>query len=761
MKPANEIRKDIRRKDADPAKGWSSMSLCIAKIVEIHWEEMRCTLQVIHGQGDVGKPLSGVELAMPSMGNRHFMGGIPEIGDQCIVGWFASDTLAASNDKTPAILAWWPRATYLGHDWLTTQSFQPGEGIDTNKKRQAVESYHQRIRHKLRHYEPGNVAASSSQGADLVLNESVLLSNRRSNEIALRDQDQAIIMRSLQQFHAMSGARVYAGMVQRDARNLPKEMFSDGIKWDSGIQIDSEGKPFYPLAEEYEKNISVGKLTPHPLFDRGESATYEDGKITGNRNFEGKIPPSLDPYRFLYKAGLVSEDFYGNTNEEAITYGGKSIFRVSKEGGNAVESGSAFTEYRIEVNHTSDGTLPVTEQTDGFDSDRCPKELEKPRNMPFIEWVLGTPTGNNPFTTAGASLYGIPLIPVVENTKGKIEGANSSTSFADHSAALLRITPVAPAGIADTFSSFTKGGKYRGFVSNPSDDSAKLSVAGGFSLNANKGEVRTITSLDLASEGSTSISSSVIKIEGTESRTGNEVAGAGSEVSVEVIGNKRIQLESGSAISLKAPLVDLSQAGEVRLNSKELMSLSTGTSLNMSSERIKQTAVGSLDVSVSGPPNANALHGAVRKVKIIANPGTGHPAGPSDSYTNVYGGKEEVFLGPSTNTKTLTTGTESKTIGVGSDTTIVSGSTQNTDATGFKFLSPQGSVVVSSGLKISMSSANVSIVSGSVSVKAPSISLSSPGTAIGGIVCGSDIDPLFGVPMSTLIAPRGQNLSNV
>ena len=121
------------------------------------------------------------------------------------------------------------------------------------------------------------MAGSSSQGSDLVLNESVLLSNRRSNEIVLRDQDQAIVMRSLQQFHAMSGARVYGGMVQRDARSLPKEMFSDGIKWDSSIQLDGSGKPYYPLADGFEQDpIENGKLTPHPLFQRGSDSVYNE-----------------------------------------------------------------------------------------------------------------------------------------------------------------------------------------------------------------------------------------------------------------------------------------------------------------------------------------------------------------------------------------------------------------------------------------------------------------------------------------------------
>ena len=83
---------DIANREGDPSRGKNALSLCIAKIVEIHSEEMRCTLQIIHGEGDLSQPLSGVELLMPSLGNRHFMGGIPEVGDQCVVGWFVGNS---------------------------------------------------------------------------------------------------------------------------------------------------------------------------------------------------------------------------------------------------------------------------------------------------------------------------------------------------------------------------------------------------------------------------------------------------------------------------------------------------------------------------------------------------------------------------------------------------------------------------------------------------------------------------------------------
>jgi hypothetical protein len=53
-------------------------------------------------------------------------------------------------------------------------------------------------------------------------------------------------------------------------------------------------------------------------------------------------------------------------------------------------------------------------------------------------------------------------------------------------------------------------------------------------------------------------------------------------------------------------------------------------------------------------------------------------------------------------------------------------------------------------------------VTGSVTVAGSTgVKLVSPGPASGGIVCGSDIDPLTGIPFSTFIPPRNQTLSPV
>ena len=175
---------------------------------------------------------------------------------------------------------------------------------------------------------------------------------------------------------------------------------------------------------------------------------------------------------------------------------------------------------------------------------------------------------------------------------------------------------------------------------------------------------------------------------------------------------------------------------------------------------MKQTSIGQYEQVCGGPADFNPLAGPARKVTITESPVTGGAGTPSDSYTNAFGGKSEVFIGPATNTRTIAVGTETKTITAGSDQVVVGTTVQQTDPTGSKFLAPNGSVVATAGTAIAMT-ANVVSIRGnsSVAINGASITLTSPGKAVGPIVCGSDIHPILGIPYLLITGPKAQNLA--
>jgi hypothetical protein len=274
------------------------------------------------------------------------------------------------------------------------------------------------------------------------------------------------------------------------------------------------------------------------------------------------------------------------------------------------------------------------------------------------------------------------------------------------------------------------------------------------SLNAGLGVSVNAPVVNLDGATSVEVTGGVIKL----NASGTEVQN-GQEFSLSILGKKRVSIQSSVAVEIKAPVVDFSNAGEIRLASQSQLSLNTGAGMELSAQSMKQVALGEYNLLVSGPTNFNTPQGASRSVTIASNPASGS-VGPSDKYTNVFGGRSETYLGVTTNTKTILSGTETKTIAVGSDTTIVGTTTQVIDPTGFKFLAPSGGVVVQAGLVVSVNAPSVVVTAtASVVVSAPTILLSSPGASFGPIVCGSDIHPILGVPFATFCPPRGQNLS--
>jgi len=331
-------------------RGGRNFPIRYGKITRVDAKRMVVDLVLI---SQTNVDFTNVPITFPGAGARHFFGAMPEVGDLCLVGQQPAES---GRSKRPVILGWYVPSTRAGYDWLNVRSHAPDELDLTPKQKQALDGIAFERRHKLRQMEPGNVVASSSQGADLLLTESATLTNRRGNEVILRDQDQALVVRSLQQFHAGAGFRTYSGMVQRDANLLPTQVVKDSVDWTSDRQVNGEGAPLD--VSELDENDDAGSPQYPSVFS---------GLITTE---------ATDPTEVLRRGLFLDLD--GNflvdpSNDGASVYGGKKVIRVAADlSGNATARPGVetFSEYRVEVSHTSTGVLPVTEQTDGIDIDR-------------------------------------------------------------------------------------------------------------------------------------------------------------------------------------------------------------------------------------------------------------------------------------------------------------------------------------------------------------------------------------------------------
>jgi len=656
----------------DPSTGPAAYALGIARVTRVDYAKHKIQLQIIHGERDY-YDWTAMPAGCPGAGSRHFIGALPEPGDIAVVGWMSADS------KIPIVLTYMPIGVESGNEWTPVQSFMPTE-VDMNPQTRAhYEGIYGRYRHKMRAMRPGCICLSSSQGSDIIMDESVLITNRRATEIRLRDHDQAIVFRSLAQFHAMGGARIYGGMVQRDAQFLPSRMVSDGINWTAGVQVDSNGNP---LSEDQLGNspTPAGALTPHRVFLRSNATLpFADSGIS--------IDSNVDPYSFLSRGYFIGSDGYvydpSRIRSEA-EYGGKPMWRVAYDPNpeNVNLPGNSFTaldgtdsdtltEYRIELDHSWDGTLPVTEQTDGFDADRLPSDNVQDgatsSSGPYLQWVLGSVVGNDPYTSRGRTLYGLPLAPQIfsEDRVDPRLQSGLGLPIGEHGASLFRVeSPIDnPATIPPMFVSTTKDGRVKGFLSGPQDqNSLELAMNGGMRLQANGPMIFDASNVvfncrngDPTNNYAALLTSDTgaIAIRGNAPTTQGSFSArtTSQDLQESNFPHTLVESPSGSTHIKSGRFTKITGANGIQLVDTNEVLMTAKQSINMFADKAllqcnthDKTVQGKETQLYSGPKNFLPTNAPMREIKFISNPLTGHAGGNTDSYFMLFGDRVERFV---------------------------------------------------------------------------------------------------------------------
>ena len=767
----------------NPDYGRSAWALVVCKVITVNYEDMLVTLRTVVGTSQEFNRIP-VPLTFPGCGARHFFGAMPQEGDFCICGWMPQTSEGAgktAGTKVPVILSWIPHGVQMGHGWMVTQPFTTDEyDFGSDKDAQAVKGTFRQTRHKLRHMQPGNILCSSAQGSDLILDEGVYLTNRRANEIRLRDQDQAFVVRSLQQFHAMAGVRIYGGMAQRDATLLQPTMVSDGFQYD-GASLLSNGA-MAPLGdwEGFEDN----QLTPSRILRR---PSLPDGTL-GPSAFDA--PPNLDPYS-LFSRGLIIDKAStgrvtitatGIESDDAAYYGGKTYYRVpylkkgagSSTGPNAAlgDRTKSFSEYRIEVAHHSDGTLPVTEQTEGFDANRLPKGANPQdasamsSDIPLVEVVYGTVIGNDPYSSDGKLNYGCPLTASILSPDGEVSprimAARDDVGVKAQLASLFWLHPISSLGTRGAWWGVQKDGKFLASVTSVEANIANGGVVtsikpivfkgGGISITGTSGGAvdDENTGISLVSETGT------VKIFGggqaggptkqIDSMTSPDGGGGAPSVTIggaviKLDGSKEVQVIAADAIRINTPK-------DLKMEGGGVTEIKGGNRIVLQSDEIMLNSAGKFIMSHGGPKNSLPSNGACREQTI-----TSTLPGVQDEYSiPVMGGQ----------TKTATLGDFIQSVKAGNITHETLAGIVKLQAGVNKVEVGMGSVDVQAtvgpvtlqalaGGATVMGSTSVSVTSvGTVTINGTAgISLIAAGTGLGPVVNGSDIHPIIGQPLSS------------
>jgi hypothetical protein len=768
----DELLAQMRIDSANPETQWG---LGIAAVVEVDYEDWLVTLRVLVGAAGDGDR-APVPLTCPGAGSRHFLGAMPQIGDMCVVGWMPQESLKPTV-RTPVILSWILPGTYAGKNWMTTSPFGDAELDQTSlRQRDVLGSTFPRIRHKLRHLHPGNVMGFSAQGSDLILDEGVTLSNRRGNEIRLRDQDQAVVTRALQRFDALAGVRAYHGMVQRDATFLLPSMVGDGKDW-AGKQLRQGGRPLPEGSFPDDPNAPEGFLVPARVL--GKKQEVDGSLTTGLFTFDEHI----DPYIFLKRGGLIDESGF-TVNPDPTSdgfYGGKSIYRVAAQKDvNAIRDPGVptLTEYRVEVTHTTDGRLPVTEQTDGFDAERLPlSDPETPGgtpNAPFIEYVMGSVVGNDPWTDKGRKLYGLPVIPKVfegDKPAPRLDPAPLAVSektsspppgIGEHAATLFKLNPVDNG--PSTWWSVNKKGQWRGTISGPRNEaSVELLLAGGLTLGLGgrlnllmQGGLSLGTkskqSLHLTSEEGPVTLYGGGPIRGAEGAAARNGSGDDSDLpSIDIQARTNARIRAGRKVLIKGRVLE-TQAKQVNIRNAVSFDLDAANGkVNIKAETVDFVVVGKRKDEFSGPKNFNPTAGALHERRYT-------PAFPGlvcEEVNYTWGDREETFfLGNHTTTILIGNATYQTRLGAvtlqaalsklavsptGIDGSVPVGTVSLTALAGTASMSALAGVLVEA-------TAGVATVRGALGVV-----LSGPiyGPDVGPIICAGSLEPFTGLPFLT------------
>ena len=748
-------------------------SLASAVVTFVDYETLRVSIRTVTGEEYTKLPFA---LTFPGAGARRFFGAMPEVGDMCVIGYMAT----SGAQMSPVILSYYTGGTAAGYDWWPTQPFGVDEFPFTNANQTLFSGIVDRQRHKLRHMRPGEIVASSSQGSDLVLNEGVLISNRRGNELRLRDQDQAFVVRSVAEFHALAGARVYAGTVQRDARLLPGRVVSDGKVYDGPQMVDAEGR-IVPVSASTTRSIATqsasGTYIPHPVFNSGIPMT------------------TADPVSVLRNALIIDERGYVDRSPAVAraTYGGKALFRVAMGGGPSGVSNSAsdtdlptLTEYRVEVSHTTDGTLPVTEQTDGFDADRLPQTDPRQAGVPattrspnaaYVEQVIGTVVGNDPYSVQGVTQYGIPLRPVVFDGAPSMSSAIGSP-LGDHAATMFRVTPPYPLDptLQQTWWSVTKDGRVKASVAGPPGTySAEVALQNGLRMSVGVGA--GVRSLDLETDGRVRLhaqrgdSDANVGVEvssdagavrifagGNETSSGpiQRVAptggGEGAAPGLTLEARQNVLIKAGKSVTISAVELNIRDNGRLRLSANDAVDTTSSGSVSTTSKVIANTSTGKTTHAFSGPTDSIPTNGALRETTFAGTPLTGFIGGPADQYTMTYGdrletfalGNDSTFIATGNITKGTSTGAFTAS-GTGNTAVLGPGGAAVTAAVGAAALTAAaGAATITGSASALVSSVGPTVVRGSP------VTLSATGGKVGPIVSGADLDPLTGIPLLLL-----------
>jgi hypothetical protein len=353
--------------------------LWMGRILHVDSETMVCSIQLESGTGerfDVPIPAPG------GCGPRSWSGNLPERHSKVVIGWRRYSNRAFA----PYIVQFVTVGVYPSREFEPFSTVDPSDAEEVRRTLpELANDPHINldvIRLKSRKGYAGDWIASSSSGADSLMDRNIHMMNRAGNEYLLRDSDQTAILQTINEFTSNSAGYYRRGLIRRNSFNFLPDLAISG---------------FNPITDDFDVKIENKFITN----------TDESG--TDLRSMVTKIDIGSPAYQKLLEFGLINQD---GTPIEAVGIDPDNLlypFSILPDGQRTShivmgESDLSFTdtdqcyvEDRMELRHTHDGVMAVTEDGDGVQIDLIPPL--------YIEDVHGTVVGNDAYTESGRALY--------------------------------------------------------------------------------------------------------------------------------------------------------------------------------------------------------------------------------------------------------------------------------------------------------------------------------------------------------------------
>jgi hypothetical protein len=359
--------------------------LWVGIVIHVDTETMVCSVRLETGNGerhDVPIPAAG------GGGPRSWAGCIIEPGSKVLLGWKKYDHRAF----VPYIVQVLTVGIYSAREYEPFSTIDPAD-VETALTLHPELAFDPHVnltplRLKARKAYPGDFLASAREGADIILDRDSYLTNRAGNEFRLRDSDQTAILQTVNEFVNNSAGYYRRGLIKRNAFNLLPDLFISGQPVPG--QVDDQDLSAFLSANTVEvKDVTStgGDTIPVTTVSKvsNGSPAYNNLLGFGLINVDGTTTFPNDPTDPLYP-------FVVTPDGQRISYivHGEKDFSFS-------QTDQCYVEDRIELRHTHDGIMAVTEEGDGVQID--------PVQPVFIEDVKGTIVGNDAYTNAGRALY--------------------------------------------------------------------------------------------------------------------------------------------------------------------------------------------------------------------------------------------------------------------------------------------------------------------------------------------------------------------